>query len=73
MKIKIANKIAPVGVPRFAASHLGLFCLPISNKKDARLICVKLHKETKALSACKDAALLTYMRNKNKIPHDANH
>ena len=23
-----------------AASHLGLFCLPMSHKKDARLICV---------------------------------
>ena len=25
---------------RFAASHLGLFCLPMSHKKDARLILV---------------------------------
>ena len=30
MKIKIANRIAPDGTPRFAASHLGLFCLPMS-------------------------------------------
>ena len=42
MKIKIANRIAPDGTPRFAASHLGLFCLPMSHKKDARLKCVKL-------------------------------
>ena len=42
MKIKIANRIAPDGTLRFAASHLGLFCLPMSHKKDARLIWVKL-------------------------------
>ena len=41
MKIKIANRIAPNGTPRFAASHLGLFCLPMSHKKDAGLIWVK--------------------------------
>ena len=32
-----ANRIAPDGTPRFAASHLGLFCLLMSHKKDARL------------------------------------
>ena len=42
MKIKIANRIAPDGTPRFAGSHLGLFCLPMSHKKDARLILVNL-------------------------------
>ena len=42
MKIKIANRKAPDGTPRFAASHLGLFCLPTSHKKDARLIWVNL-------------------------------
>ena len=31
MKIMSANRIAPDGTPRFAASHLGLFCLPMSN------------------------------------------
>ena len=38
-----ANRIhvAPDGAPRFAASHLGLFCLPMSHKTDARLIWVK--------------------------------
>ena len=36
-----ANRIAPDGTPRLAASDLGLFCLPMSHKKDARLIWVK--------------------------------
>ena len=35
-----ANRIAPDGMPRFASSYLGLFCLPVSHKKDARLIWV---------------------------------
>ena len=47
MKIKIANKIATYGTPRFAASHLGLFCLPMSHKMDARLIWVETASETK--------------------------
>ena len=33
MKIMSANRIAPDGTPRFVASHLGLFCFPLSNKK----------------------------------------
>ena len=37
MKIHLANRIAPDGTPRSAASHLGLFCLPMSHKRDARL------------------------------------
>ena len=37
-----ANRIAPDGTPRFAASYLWLFCLPINHKKDARLIWVNL-------------------------------
>ena len=40
MKIISANRIAPDGMPRFAASHLGLSCLPMSHKKNARLIWV---------------------------------
>ena len=32
MKIKIANKVAPDGTLRFAASHLGFFCLPMSQR-----------------------------------------
>ena len=41
MKIILANRIAPDGTPRFVASHLGLFYLPMSHKKDTRLIWVK--------------------------------
>ena len=33
MKFMSANRKAPDGTPRFAASHLGLFCLPKSHKK----------------------------------------
>ena len=33
MKFFEANRIAPDGTPRFAVSHLGKFCLPMSNKK----------------------------------------
>ena len=41
MKFLYANKIAPDGTPRSAASHLGLLCLPMPHKKDTRLIWVK--------------------------------
>ena len=41
MKIMSANRIAPDGMPRLAASNLGLFCLPMSHKKGTRLIWVK--------------------------------
>ena len=37
MKFPQANRIAPDGTPRSAASHLGLFCLPMSHIRDARL------------------------------------
>ena len=37
-----ANRIAPDVTPRFAALHLGLFCLPMPHKKDTRLILVKV-------------------------------
>ena len=33
MKIIKSNRMAPDGTSRFAASHLGLFCLPMSHKK----------------------------------------
>ena len=42
MKIVKANRIAPDGTPRFAASNLGLFCLSMSHKKDTRLIWVNV-------------------------------
>ena len=41
MKIMSANRIAPDGTPRLAATHLGLFGLPMSHRKDARIIWVK--------------------------------
>ena len=34
----LANRIAQDGMPHFAASHLGLYFLPMSHKKDATLI-----------------------------------
>ena len=37
MKFLCTNRIAPDGTPRSAASQLGLFCLPMSHEKDARL------------------------------------
>ena len=44
MKFLCANRIAPDGTPRSAASHLGLFCLPMSHKRDARLKRVNICK-----------------------------
>ena len=41
MKFMKANRITPDGMRRFAASYLGLLCLPLSHKKDDRLIWVK--------------------------------
>ena len=37
MNFLCANRISPDGTPRSAASHLGLFCLLMSHKRDARL------------------------------------
>ena len=37
MKVLLANRMAPDGTPRSAASHLGLCCLPMSHKRDAML------------------------------------
>ena len=42
MKTMKARIIATDRTPRFAASHLGLFCLPTKHKKGARFIKVKL-------------------------------
>ena len=36
-KFPCANRVARDGTPRLAASHLGLCCLPVSHKKEARL------------------------------------
>ena len=46
MKCLFANRIAPDVTPRSAASHLGLYCLPVSHKRDARLIRVNGQKKT---------------------------
>ena len=37
MEIMFANRVAPDGTPRFAALHVGLFCLHMSHKKDGSL------------------------------------
>ena len=42
MKFMKANIKASNRTSRFAASHLGLFCLPMFHKKDARLILVNI-------------------------------
>ena len=42
MKVISANRIAPDWTPHFAASHLGLFCLPMSYQKDTGFIWVKI-------------------------------
>ena len=38
MKFLCAKRIAPDGTLRSVASHLGLYCLPMSHNRDARLI-----------------------------------
>ena len=43
MKILLANRIAPDGMPRCAASHLGLYCLPMSQKRAPGLSELKFH------------------------------
>ena len=58
MKIMSANRIAPDGTPRSAASHLGLFCLPMSHKKDARLKVKKYKKTSRATSALDTSVVL---------------
>ena len=39
-EIHVSKQNRSDGTPRFVASHLGLFCLPMSHKKDDRLIWV---------------------------------
>ena len=39
MSFLYANRIAPDGTPRSAASHLGLFCLPMSHKRVSVCLC----------------------------------
>ena len=38
MKFLQANRIAPDGTPRSVASHLGLFCLPMSHKREVKIL-----------------------------------
>ena len=38
----LSMQIAPDGKPRSMASHLGLYRLPMSHKKDARLIRINI-------------------------------
>ena len=47
MKFMSAKRIAPCA--RFAASHLGLFCLPMSHEKDAMLILVDTNTRLKLI------------------------
>ena len=42
MKFMKTDRLAPDGTTRFAASHRGLFYLPMYHKKDTRLLWVKL-------------------------------
>ena len=51
MKFLCANRIAPDGTPRSAASHLGLFGLPMSHKKgrQAYELTTQSHCETDGL------------------------
>ena len=47
-----ANRIAPDATPGSAASHLGLCCLPMSHKRDARLKCVSHQEHIQLLLVC---------------------
>ena len=44
--------MAPVGTPRFAASHPELFCLSMSHKRDARLIWVNTQPVLLKMTTC---------------------
>ena len=63
MKFLGANRIAPDGTPRSAASHLGLFCLPMSHKRDAPI------KGTPGLNELKDEHLPKSRRNMHYLSH----
>ena len=39
-EIDVSKQNSPNGMPHFVASHPGLFCLPLSHEKDARLVWV---------------------------------
>ena len=56
-----ANRIAPDGTPHFAASHLRLFCLPMSHKKEARLIWVNRQQNVNTKKT--EFAIFGYFKN----------
>ena len=43
--ILLANRGDPDQTPNPAASYLGLHCLPVSHKRDSRLIRVSVHSQ----------------------------
>ena len=47
MKFLCANRIVPDGTPCSAASHLGLYCLPMPHKRDARLNSIRVNIKLK--------------------------
>ena len=59
-----ANRIVPDGTQHFVASHLKLFCLPMSHKKDARLIWVKSNYQILHVSFVQEiySIFLTFMQ-----------
>ena len=75
IKFVNANRIAPDGTPRFAASHLGLFCLSMSHNKDARLIyglshfCFCYSRELCSISYMLIFLFLTYHECKSCVCH----
>ena len=57
----VANGIAPDGMPRFAASHLGLFCLHVSHKRTSGLHVYRWGRVvTNVASTCDPTPLLYY-------------
>ena len=56
MTFLCANRIPPDGTPRSAASHLGLFCLPMSQKRTPGL---------NELSHIMRKSVLVYIQNKH--------
>ena len=60
-----ANRIAPDGTSRFAASHMRLFCIRMPHKKDTRLIWVKIQVCDLDVSSIK--AMINYSTDQNKL------
>ena len=64
MKFLYANRIAPDVTPRFAASRLGLYCFPMSHKRDAT-VTPCLNESNKSIFAAlkfRDHCRLEYFR-----------